>query len=143
MKTKKKNTFQKNSLYYTEKNPHFVRVFFKILYTLFTFDFTIEKIPLYNTENNSSFVDVFLEKIFDLVLKFTRLSFAMLFVKSNYDIMITLRVLLTRARSGMVICVPFGNGNKTSTGFWEDSTRLPEYYNGTYEYLKSLGIEEI
>lgn len=57
--------------------------------------------------------------------------------------MITLRVLLTRARSGMVICVPFGNGNKTSTGFWEDSTRLPEYYNGTYAYLKSLGIEEI
>ena len=43
----------------------------------------------------------------------------------------------------MVICVPFGNGNKTSTGFWEDSTRLPEYYNGNYEYLKSLGIEEI
>lgn len=43
----------------------------------------------------------------------------------------------------MVICVPYGNGNKKSTGFWEDSTRLPEYYNGTYEYLKNLGIEEI
>ena len=54
-----------------------------------------------------------------------------------------IRVLLTRARSGMVICVPYGNGDKTSTGFWEDSTRLPEYYDGTYEYLKSLGIEEI
>ena len=53
------------------------------------------------------------------------------------------RVLLTRARAGMVICVPSGNAKKTSTGFWEDSTRLPEYYNGTYEYLKSLGIEEI
>ena len=53
------------------------------------------------------------------------------------------RVLLTRARAGMVICVPEGNGNKTVSGFWEDSTRLPEYYNGTYEYLKSLGIEEI
>lgn len=53
------------------------------------------------------------------------------------------RVLLTRARSGMVICVPEGNGNKTSTGFWEDSTRLPDYYNGTYQYLKSLGIDEI
>ena len=53
------------------------------------------------------------------------------------------RVLLTRARAGMVICVPKGNGNKTDSGFWEDSTRLPEYYNGTYEYLKSLGIEEI
>lgn len=53
------------------------------------------------------------------------------------------RVLLTRARAGMVICVPSGNANKTSTGFWEDSTRLPEFYDGTYEYLKQLGIEEI
>ena len=53
------------------------------------------------------------------------------------------RVLLTRARMGMVICVPEGNPNKTPTGFWEDSTRLPEFYNGTYEYLKSIGIEEI
>ena len=53
------------------------------------------------------------------------------------------RVLLTRARSGMVICVPEGNPNKTLNGFWEDSTRLPEYFDGTYQYLKSLGIEEI
>ena len=56
----------KNSLYYTEKNSCFVRVFFEILYTLFTFHFTIEKIPLYNTEKNSSFVDVFLEKFINL-----------------------------------------------------------------------------
>lgn len=53
------------------------------------------------------------------------------------------RVLLTRARSGMVICVPAGNPNKTPTGFWEDSTRLPEFYDGTYNYLKSLGLEDI
>ena len=53
------------------------------------------------------------------------------------------RVLLTRARSGMVICVPAGNPNKNSNGFWEDSTRKPEYYDETYQYLKSLGIEEI
>ena len=53
------------------------------------------------------------------------------------------RVLLTRARLGMVICVPVGNPNKTVSGFWEDSTRLPEYYDGTYLYLKSLGIQEI
>jgi DUF2075 family protein len=53
------------------------------------------------------------------------------------------RVLLTRARSGMIICVPEGNANKTKTGFWEDETRLPEYYNGTYQYLKSIGFEEI
>ena len=79
MKAKRK-TLRKNSLYYTEKNFNFVRVFFKILYTLFTFDFTIERIPFYNTEKDSSFVDVFLEKIFNLVLKFTRLSFATLFM---------------------------------------------------------------
>lgn len=53
------------------------------------------------------------------------------------------RVLLTRARKGMIICIPAGNANKTPNGFWEDSTRLPEYYNGTYNYLKSLGIIEI
>ena len=81
-KVKTKKHHSKNSLYYTEKNPRFVRVFFKILYTLLIFHFTItKKIPLYNTEKNSSFVDVFLEKIFNLVLKFTRLSIAMLFVK--------------------------------------------------------------
>lgn len=53
------------------------------------------------------------------------------------------RVLLTRARAGMVICVPTGNPNKTVSGFWEDSTRLPGFYDGTYQYLKGLGIEEI
>ena len=51
------------------------------------------------------------------------------------------RVLLTRARLGMVICVPEGNAHKTPNGFWEDSTRKPEYYDGTYNYLKSIGIE--
>ena len=53
------------------------------------------------------------------------------------------RVLLTRARAGMIICVPEGNPHKTVGGFWEDSTRLPEYYDGTYRYLRSLGLEEI
>ena len=53
------------------------------------------------------------------------------------------RVLLTRARKGMVICVPHGNPNKDDYGIWEDSTRIPEYYEGTYQYLKSLGIKEI
>lgn len=28
-----------------------------------------------------------------------------------------------------------GNGRKNRSGFWEDSTRLPEYYEGTYEWL--------
>ena len=66
---KTKNSPIKKSLYYTEKNSRFVRVFFKNLYTLFTFHFTIEKIPLYNTEKNLGFVDVFSEKIYKLFYK--------------------------------------------------------------------------
>lgn len=53
------------------------------------------------------------------------------------------RVLLTRARMGMVICVPAGNGNTTVGGFPEDATRLPQFYDSTFAYLKSLGLEEI
>lgn len=45
------------------------------------------------------------------------------------------RVILTRARQGMVICVPKGDE--------KDHTRLPAFYNSTYDYLKSIGIEEI
>lgn len=53
------------------------------------------------------------------------------------------RVLLTRARQGVVICVPYGNNRKNSEGFPEDATRLPEFYDGTYAYLKSIGIKEL
>jgi DUF2075 family protein len=53
------------------------------------------------------------------------------------------RVLLTRARQGIIICIPKGNNRLTPEGFPEDPTRLPEFYDGTYEYLKSLGMEEI
>ena len=53
------------------------------------------------------------------------------------------RVLLTRARQGIVICVPKGNSNLTPEGYPEDPTRLPEFYDGTFNYLKSLGIKEI
>ncbi len=53
------------------------------------------------------------------------------------------RVLLTRARQGMVICVPEGNNRTTPEGFPEDSTRLPEYYDSTYEYFKTIGLQEI
>lgn len=42
------------------------------------------------------------------------------------------RVLLTRARQGMVIYVPRGNPN--------DATRLPEFYDSTYQYLIDTGI---
>lgn len=53
------------------------------------------------------------------------------------------RVLLTRARQGIVICVPEGNGHTAPEGFPEDNTRLPEFYNSTYMYFKSLGLKEI
>ncbi|MCL2757372.1 MAG: DUF2075 domain-containing protein [Coriobacteriia bacterium] len=46
------------------------------------------------------------------------------------------RVLLTRARQGMVIFVPLGNNPP-------DATRDASYYDGTYHYLKSLGIPEL
>ncbi len=32
------------------------------------------------------------------------------------------RVLLTRARAGMIICVPEGNAHKNVSGYWEDRT---------------------
>lgn len=54
------------------KSKYFCRVKTKIK-TLF------KKLPLLYREN-PHFVDVFLEKIFELVLKITRLSFAMLFM---------------------------------------------------------------
>ena len=53
------------------------------------------------------------------------------------------RVLLTRARQGIVICVPRGNDRLTPEGFPEDPTRLPQFYDGTYKYLKLLGLEEL
>ena len=53
------------------------------------------------------------------------------------------RVLLTRARQGMVICVPAGNSTKNIDGSYLDPTRVPLFYDSTYEYLKSLGIKEL
>ena len=53
------------------------------------------------------------------------------------------RVLLTRARQGLVICVPEGNSRKNSEGFPEDPTRMPEFYDSTYKYLQSLGLREL
>lgn len=47
------------------------------------------------------------------------------------------RVLLTRARQGMVIFIPNGVDPE------EDSTRNKSYYDGIYEYLISCGIEEL
>lgn len=53
------------------------------------------------------------------------------------------RVLLTRARQGMVICVPTGNAKKNIDGSYLDPTRIPMFYDSTYQYLKSLGIKEL
>lgn len=45
------------------------------------------------------------------------------------------RVLLTRARQGMIIVIP--------TGCFNDLTRQPNYYDSTYNYLREIGIESI
>ncbi|MSO49088.1 MAG: DUF2075 domain-containing protein [Acidobacteria bacterium] len=45
------------------------------------------------------------------------------------------RVLLTRARQGMVICVPPGDE--------ADPTRSPTFYDPTYDYLSSVGLPVI
>jgi len=52
-----------------------------------------------------------------------------LYLKNAY------RVLLTRARQGMVIVIPPGSE--------EDPTRDPSFYDPTFEYLKSIGFEII
>ncbi|HEX3251068.1 MAG TPA: DUF2075 domain-containing protein [Pyrinomonadaceae bacterium] len=49
-----------------------------------------------------------------------------LYLKNAY------RVLLTRARQGMIIVVP--------PGVPEDPTRIPGFYDPTFEYLRSLGF---
>ena len=45
------------------------------------------------------------------------------------------RVLLTRARQGMAIFVPEGQRS--------DPTRLPQFYDSTFEYLQELGIQAL
>jgi hypothetical protein len=45
------------------------------------------------------------------------------------------RVLLTRARQGMVIVVP--PGDRT------DPTRDPSYYDSTFSYLTNIGFDSI
>lgn len=54
--------------------------------------------------------------------------------RTNYLIN-SYRVLLTRARQGMVIYIPCGND--------EDITRPTSMYDGTFNFFKSLGIKEI
>ena len=51
------------------------------------------------------------------------------FLKNAY------RVLLTRARQGMVIVVPYGDE--------EDPTRCPDFYDPIYEYLEKIGFQVV
>ncbi len=51
------------------------------------------------------------------------------YLKNSY------RVLLTRARQGMIIFVPYGDK--------KDFTRAPKYYDSIYNYLKNIGIKEL
>jgi DUF2075 family protein len=52
-----------------------------------------------------------------------------LYLKNSY------RVLLTRARQGMIIYIPLGDDS--------DSTRKKRFYDGTYDYLKELGVQDL
>jgi hypothetical protein len=52
-----------------------------------------------------------------------------LYLKNAY------RVLLTRARQGMIIFIPHGDD--------KDETRKKAFYDETYQYLKSLGIPDV
>ena len=56
-----------------------------------------------------------------------RKSMRQVYLKNAY------RVLLTRARQGMVIVVPEGDA--------ADATRRSSYYDTTYDYLRGIGIE--
>jgi DUF2075 family protein len=51
------------------------------------------------------------------------------YLKNSY------RVLLTRARQGMVIVVPNGDP--------DDTTRRPEFYDSTFDYLSRIGFKVI
>lgn len=52
-----------------------------------------------------------------------------LYLKNAY------RVLLTRARQGLIIFVPNGDSS--------DITMQPSFYDGIYTYLKEIGLEEV
>lgn len=55
--------------------------------------------------------------------------------KSKEYLKNTYRVLLTRARQGMIIYIPNGS--------FKDHTRPSEFYDYTWQYFKNIGIKEI
>ncbi len=56
-------------------------------------------------------------------------------VEEQQFLLNTYRVLLTRAREGIIVFVPCGDSN--------DETRLPEFYDPIYKYLVSCGVKAI
>ncbi len=56
-------------------------------------------------------------------------------LRVNVNLKNAYRVLLTRARQGMVIFVP--------PGAKRDRTRSPEFYEGIYDYLTGMGVAEV
>ncbi|HAZ07376.1 MAG TPA: hypothetical protein DCZ01_02385 [Elusimicrobia bacterium] len=59
----------------------------------------------------------------------SRISDRKTYLKNAY------RVLLTRARQGIVIVIPEGSD--------EDPTRKAEFYDPTFEYLRKIGLPVI
>ena len=53
----------------------------------------------------------------------------LMYLKNSY------RVLLTRARQGLILFIPEGDEN--------DRTRKPKYYDGVFEFYKDMGINII
>ncbi|MDO8715437.1 MAG: DUF2075 domain-containing protein [Dehalococcoidales bacterium] len=64
----------------------------------------------------------------------TRWNSIRMYKRQNY-LKNAYRVLLTRARQGMVVVIPKGDS--------EDPTRKPEFYDSTYEYLRGIGFKTI
>lgn len=89
----------------------------------------------YNKEKNCWDCYDFNDKYWSPVIKKEQ-ELKRMYMKNAY------RVLLTRSRSDMVIFIPKGSPYKED-GTLFDQTRDPKFYNCTYEYLKSLGLEEI
>lgn len=72
------------------------------------------------------------QRLGPLVLPRSRWERVRAFERQNY-LKNAYRVLLTRARQGMVVVVPEGDTS--------DPTRSPTFYDPTYDYLASMGLE--
>ena len=64
-----------------------------------------------------------------------RLKFSAIDIRVNIELKNAYRVLLTRARQGMVNLVP--------PGAKRDKTRSPGLYEGVCQYLTDLGVPQV